>query len=144
MFVTDPALAAGVVGQNAVVVPPDQSALLSLVYLPSSLVRIGLADRSVQRVTIDGPFRDAARGRRRDDARQRQRVGGVHQQAGARHPDGSRLGDGAVNDRGCPQRDDRRGEHPGGGLYLLNGQAVRFALSQMADPFALARFEGEL
>ena len=30
------------------------------------------------------------------------------------------------------------------GLYLLNGQAVRFALGQATDPFALVRYVGAL
>ena len=30
------------------------------------------------------------------------------------------------------------------GLYLLNGQAVRFALGTATDPFALVRFVGML
>ncbi len=30
------------------------------------------------------------------------------------------------------------------GLYLLNGQAVRFALDNPPDPFALTRFDGTL
>ena len=145
MFVTDPALAAGVVGQNAVVVLPDQSALLSLVYLPSSLVRIGLADRSVRRVAIDGAFRDTTL------------------LAGA---DGMTLANGSawvaftsklvrVTPMGADWATARATitDVPNGmtdvvstpgGLYLLNGQAVRFALMQPADPFALARFDGEL
>lgn len=145
MFVTDPALAAGVVGQNAVVVLPDQSALLSLVYLPSSLVRIGLADRSVRRVAIDGPFRDTTL------------------LAGA---DGMTLANGSawvaftsklvrVTPTGADWATARATitDVPNGmtdvvstpgGLYLLNGQAVRFALMQPTDAFALARFEGEL
>ncbi len=145
LFVTDPLLAAGVVGQNSVVVLPDQSALLSLVYLPSSLVRIGLADRSVRRVTLDGPFRDTTL------------------LAGA---DGMTLADGsawvAFTSKLVRVR-PASGEWaaatttivdvPNGmtdvvstpaGIYLLNGQAVRFALNNPPEPFALTRFDGTL
>lgn len=58
LFVTDDALDGAVVGQNALVVLPDQSALLSVVYLPSRLVRISLPEGAVREVDIDGDFLD--------------------------------------------------------------------------------------
>lgn len=141
MFVSDPLLAAGVVGQNAVVVLPDQSALLSLVYLPSSLVRIGLADRSVRRVELTGPFRDptllaGADGMTLADGSAyvafTSKVVRVRPASAAWAAATTTITDvpsGATDLVSTP-----------GGLYLLNGQSVRFALMTMPDPFALVRF----
>ncbi|MDB4931730.1 MAG: Superoxide dismutase [Myxococcaceae bacterium] len=141
MFVTDPLLAAGVVGQNAVVVLPDQSALLSLVYLPSSLVRIGLADRSVRRVELTGPFRDptllaGADGMAYADGSAwiafTSKVVRVRPASAAWAAATTTITDvpsGATDLVSTP-----------GGLYLLNGQSVRFALMTPPDPFALVRF----
>jgi sugar lactone lactonase YvrE len=58
VFASSPDLAASIVGQNALVVLPDESAILSLLYLPSGIARVDLADHSVQQVTIDGTFYD--------------------------------------------------------------------------------------
>lgn len=58
LFVTDDALDGAVVGQNALVILPDQSALLSVVYLPSRLVRVSLPEGVVREVDIDGDFLD--------------------------------------------------------------------------------------
>jgi sugar lactone lactonase YvrE len=145
MFVTDPLLAAGVVGQNAVVALPDGSALLSLVYLPSSLVRIGLADRSVRRVELTGPFRDAtllagADGMALADGSAyvafTSKVVRVRPASAAWAAATTTITDvpsGATDLVGTPA-----------GLYLLNGQSVRFALMTMPDPFALVRFTDPL
>lgn len=146
LIVEDETLAGDLVGQNALVVTPDQTALLSLVYLPSKLVRIDLGDYSVREVEIDGDFFD-----------------GVPPLSGA---DGMTLdGDGVLVmftsqlNRLVPLDGSWREavsttiEVDSGmtdivqtpaGPYLLNGQAVMFALGQDPDPSALLRFEGEL
>ena len=58
IFATDPLLEGNLVGQNAVVVLPDQSALLTIVYLRPKLLRVDLKDQSVTRVDLDGDFYD--------------------------------------------------------------------------------------
>jgi sugar lactone lactonase YvrE len=58
LFAQSPELAASFVGQNALVVLPDESALLSVLYLPSGLVRVDLKDASVKPVEITGKFSD--------------------------------------------------------------------------------------
>ncbi|MDO9017329.1 MAG: hypothetical protein Q7V43_10495 [Myxococcales bacterium] len=145
LFVTDPLLAAGVVGQNAVVVLPDQSALLSLVYLPSSLVRIGLADRSVRRVELTGPFRDTTLLAGADGMTLAQgsawvaftsKVVRVTPSSGQWSAATTTIADvpNGLTDLVSTPR----------GIYLLNGQAVRFALSTPPDPFALTLFTESL
>lgn len=49
----DPLLDGAVVGQNGLLVFPDQTALLSLVYLPSRLVYVRISDGSLYEVSID-------------------------------------------------------------------------------------------
>lgn len=143
LFASSPELEGGLIGQNAAVVLPDQSALLVTVYLPSRLVRVDLDDRSVVDVDISGSFADATFA------------------AGA---DGMTYADGALYVaftselvRLTPVLADWTSveatevDVPAGmtdvvatpnGLYLLNGQAVTFALGGDVDPFALTRFTG--
>lgn len=144
LFVTDDLLGAAVVGQNAAVVLPDQSALLVVLYLPSRLVRVDLGDRSVRDVQIEGGFSDL-----------------TPALSGA---DGMTLSDGSLlvaftsevvrltptladwSAASASSVDVPAGMtdviHTPGGDYLLNGQAVRFALGQDPEPFALVRFSG--
>jgi sugar lactone lactonase YvrE len=143
-FVTNDLLAGGVVGQNALVVLPDQSALLSLVYLPSRLVRVGLRDRAVADVSLRGTFFD-----------------GLPLLSGA---DGMTLSGGSLLvaftsqvTRVTPTLADWSAAsaatvdvpegmtdmvHTPGGDYLLNGQAVSFAFDRATTPFRLVRFVG--
>ncbi len=145
LFATDPVLKGTIAGQNAVVLLPDASALLSVVYTPPTLVRIDLADASVRKVTIHGPFTDDAL------------LGGA---------DGMDYRNGSVYVaftsklvRVIPRADDwAEGDatstdvasgmtaaiHTPDGLFLLNGQSIRFALEQETDPFALVRYLGAL
>ncbi len=143
-FVTNSLLSGGVVGQNALVVLPDQSALLSLVYLPSRLVRVSLRDRSVANVTLRGTFFD-----------------GLPLLSGA---DGMTFSGGALLvaftsqvTRVTPTLADWSAGtattldvpsgmtdmvHTPAGDFLLNGQAVTFGLSLTPTPFQLVRFVG--
>ncbi len=146
LFVTSTKLEGGVVGQNSMVVLPDESALLSLVYLSPRIVRVDLATRAVRDVEITGNFSDKST-----------------LLAGA---DGMTYHGGSVYVaftselvRVTPRladwssADAKEIEVPSGmtdvvatpiGLYLLNGQAVRFATGSTPDPFALVRFVGAL
>jgi sugar lactone lactonase YvrE len=145
LFTSSPDLKAEFVGQNALVVLPDESALLSLLYLPSSLARVDLGDGTVKTVTIAGKFED---------------FGPLHGADGMAYADGAAwvaftgmlvkltptasdwsaakatvavIPDGTTDIIRAP-----------GAFYLLNGQAVRFALGSPADPFRLMRFNGNL
>lgn len=141
LFVSDDELKAAFVGQNSMVVLPDESALLSLVYLPSRIDRVSLTDKSVKRVDINGTFSD------------------LSPLAGA---DGMTLHNGSAYVaftskvvKVTPTLSDwsvassKAVDVPSGmtdivstpgGLYLLNGQSVRFALGTTPDPFRLVRF----
>lgn len=143
-FVTNDLLAGGAVGQNALVMLPDQSALLSLIYLPSRLVRIGITDRRVTDVSLRGTFFD-----------------GLPLLSGA---DGMTLSGTALLvaftsqvTRVTPTLADWSAAstatldvpagmtdivHTPGGDYLLNGQSVTFAHGTTPNPFQLMRFVG--
>jgi sugar lactone lactonase YvrE len=142
LFVTAPLLGSSAIGLNAITPTPDGSALLAIVYLPSLLARIDLSTREVSQVAITGGFRDAlpalsgADGMAFDaDGRLRvaftsqlttlEGVTAAWQSARASSVDvPSGMTDVVI------ARD---------AIYLLNGQAVRFALGDAPDPFALAR-----
>lgn len=146
LLVQDDELSGRVVGQNALVVLPDQSAILSLIYLPSRLVRVSLPDLVVTEVEINGDFFD-----------------GIPALSGA---DGMVLTEDGLLVMFTSQLNRLRPVladwssaesttidvpggmtdvvHTPGGDYLLNGQAVDFALGRDPDPAQLVRFEGEL
>ena len=145
LFTSSPDLATTVIGQNAMVVLPDQSALISLLYLPSGLARIDLASGDVTTIDISGPFSDS------------DFLGGAD---GMTYANGSlyvafttrfarvtpTLGDWSQvvsTDEAVPSGMTDVLSTPGG-LYLLNGQSVRFAIGLTPDPFRLVRYEGSL
>lgn len=145
LFVTHDDLGSRAIGQNALVVLPDESALLTAIYLPPAIVRVDLADRSVRTVDISGGFSDATFLAGAD--------GMVYSDGSAYVVFASELV------RVTPQLADwsaaeaREVDVPNGmtdaivtpnGLYLVNGQAIRFALDTDPDPFALVRFVGGL
>lgn len=140
-------LSGAVAGQNALVVLPDESALLSVVYLPSKLAWVSLETGAVHEVDIDGTFTDnlpplsGADGMALDD-------------------DGSvlvaftsevtrvtpTLGDwstAVAESIDVPSGMTDIVRTPGG-HYLLNGQAVSFALGQEPEPSVLRRFDADL
>lgn len=143
-FAQSDELEAALIGQNAAVVTPDQSALLVILYLPSRMVRVDLATAEVTEVDIEGSFGD------------------LTFLSGA---DGMTLHEGEVYVafgselvKLTPTRGDwtkmRAVEVtvPNGmtdvvstphGLYLLNGQAVRYALGHEPKPFELVLFDGD-
>lgn len=145
VFATDPLLRSSLVGQNALVVLPDQSALLTVIYGPPKLVHVNLTDGAAREVSITGRFSD------------------LTPLAGA---DGMTFADGSAYVaftskliRVTPTLGDwsratsTNIDLPNGltdvvstpnGLYLLNGQSVRYALGTMPDPFTLVRFLGTL
>lgn len=145
LFASDPALDGTLAGMNGAVVLPDQSALMVVVYMEPALVRIDLADASVRKVSIDGEFLDdsflgGADGLAwHDDSLviafsstlTRVRPTDATWAAGA--ATSIDLEEGLTDVIAAP-----------GGLYLLNGQAVVFALGREPAPFALWRFEGSL
>jgi sugar lactone lactonase YvrE len=144
LFVTDDLLDAAVVGENAAVVLPDQSALLVVLYLPSRLVRVDLTDRSVRDVEIDGTFSDLTPALSGADGMtlsgDRLLVAFTSQVVEL----SPTLGDwSAASSRSVDVPAGMTDViHTPSGDYLLNGQAVRFALGSATDPFALVRFAG--
>ncbi len=146
LVLIDDALSGGIVGQNALLVLPDQSALLSLVYLPSRLVRISLPELVVSEVEIEGDFFD-----------------GLPALSGA---DGMAMSGGSLLVMFTSQLNRIRpltGDwvdaisstvdvesgmtdvvHTPEGDYLLNGQAVQFGFGRDHDPSLLLRYEGDL
>ncbi len=145
LFTSSPDLEAALVGQNSVVVLPDESALLTVLYSPSSLARVDLETGAVSVVEIDGKFSD------------------LSFLAGA---DGMTYRDGSVyvaftsvlirvtpSFADWSQATSEYEDVPSGmtdvistpgGLYLLNGQSVRFLLGTDTDPFELRRYTGNL
>ncbi len=145
LFATHPYLKGDVVGQNAAVVLPDESALLTITYLAPSLVRVDLADKSVTRVVIDGPFLDTSLLAGAD--------GMVYANDSVYVVFTSKLVRVTPLDKSWSQASSKEVDLPTGmtdavrtpeGLYLLNGQAIQFALKAKTDPFALVRFTGDL
>ena len=145
LFASGPDLKGGVVGgQNAVVVLPDESALLSIVYLPPKLVRVGLQDKSVKAVALTGPFADeallaGADGMAFADGKayvaftsKLIQVTPTSADWAAASTVAASVTEGMTDVVATPS-----------GLYLLNGQAIRFALGQPTDPFQLVRFTGK-
>ena len=145
LFTYSPDLEAALVGQNSVIVLPDESALLAILYSPSSLARIDLQTGDVATVEIDGKFSDFSFLAGADGMAYRD--GSVYvaftsvlirvtpsfadwSQATSEHED---VPSGMTDVLSTP-----------GGLYLLNGQAVRFALGSEPDPFELKRYTGDL
>ncbi len=145
LFAQSPDLAASFVGQNALVVLPDESALLSVLYLPSSLVRIDLKDASVKPVDITGKFSDFTPLHGADGMTffndsvyvaftgELIRVQPTQGDWSTAKSTAVAVADGMTDIVSTPN-----------GLYLLNGQSVRFALGQAPDPFQLVRFLGSL
>lgn len=143
-LIEDDLLDAAVVGENAIVVLPDQSALLVLIYLPSRLVRIDLADGHIADVAIDGTFGDftpAASGADGMTLSGGRLVVALTSEVDVLTPT---LGDWSAATI-ASEVDVPAGMtdviHTPDGDYLLNGQSVRFAFGGSTDPFALVRFD---
>jgi sugar lactone lactonase YvrE len=145
LFATDPMLKGTIAGQNAVVLLPDESALLTVVYTPPALVRIDLATQAVTKVTLHGPFKDDAplSGADGMDVRNgsvyvafsSKLVRAIPRAADWAEADTTST-DIAAGMTGVINTPD--------GLFLLNGQSIRFALKQETDPFQLVRYLGLL
>lgn len=142
-FAASELLEGGVVGQNAIVITPDESALLVAIYLTSRLVRVDLATREVTEVDIDGSFGDltflsGADGMTFHEgdlyvvfASELVKLTPTLADWSAVQATEVTVPNGMTDVVSSPH-----------GLYLLNGQAIRFALGQDPDPFVLALFSG--
>lgn len=141
------ALSGAVAGQNALVVLPDESALLSVVYLPSKLAWVSLDDGAVHEVDIDGTFTDnlpplsGADGMALDDdgsvlvafTSEVTRVTPTLGDWSTAMAESIDVPSGMTDIVRTP-----------GGHYLLNGQAVSFALGRDPEPSVLRRFDADL
>ncbi len=141
LFTSSPDLEAAFVGQNALVVLPDQSALLSLLYLPSGLARVDLGDGSVTPVEISGKFSDlsplsGADGMTLVDGTLHVAFTSVVIAVTPTLADWSAATSVAID---VPSGQTDMVATPSG-LYLLNGQSVVFALGGDPDPFQLVRY----
>lgn len=145
VFASDDLLSASFVGQNAIVVLPDESALLTVLYGPPSLARVDLRTGAVRRVTINGRFSDLTPLAGAD--------GMTFANGSAYVAFSSKLIRVTPTLADWSRADSTNVDLPNGmtdvistpdGLYLLNGQSVRFATGGATDPFALVRFTGTL
>jgi len=139
LFATDEALSGDVVGQNALLVLPDQSALLSAVYLDAKLLRVDLADGSVTEVAIEGSFRDRSLLSGADGMTLHEGellVAFSSKLARLRSADGWTTAAATLEDAGEGLTDV---VSTPGGAYLLDGQAVSFALGEEPTPSRLVR-----
>ncbi len=145
LFASGPDLKGGAIGgQNAVAVLPDESALLSIVYLSPKLVRIDLQTKAVKAVALTGPFSD--------DALLAGADGMAFSGGKAYVAFSSKLVEVTPADANWASATTAAAGVKEGmtdviatpnGLYLSNGQAVRFALKLPTDPFELTRFAGK-
>lgn len=143
LFVQDSELEGGFVGQNAVVVTPDESSLLIAIYLTSRLVRVNLGTGAVDEIEIDGSFGDltflsGADGMTFHEGRLYVAFASELVELTASLGDRSLA---TATEVDVPNGMTDVVSTPNG-LYLLNGQAIRYALGQSTDPFALVRFTG--
>jgi len=145
LLVTDKALGSPLLGQNGVIVLPGDEALIAAIHAPPQLNHVTIANGTVTPVVIDGEFTDTGLGTGAD---------------GMVYVDGVLLVvfDGKLAQL-TPTSDDWSTadsvmvELPRGltdvlstpqGLYLLNGQAIQFALGQdPLGPFELSKFVGK-
>jgi sugar lactone lactonase YvrE len=145
LFTKSALLKGHLAGQNSMVVLPDQSALLSVVYLLPALVRVDLETGEAKKVKIDGKFSDLTPLAGADGLTMHQgrayvafttnliRLTPTDESWTRATSKWEHVKNGMTDVISTP-----------GGLYLLNGQAVRFALKSKPDPFQLARYSGNL
>lgn len=145
LFASDSELGSPLIGQNGIIVLPDAAGLIAAVHLPASLNHISL-DGTVTPVAIEGDFVDGAVGSGADgmvyvDGDLYVVFDGELIRVTPTLADWSAAMATAVElPRGLTDIIDTPG-----GLYLLNGQAIRFAFGQDPDgPFELVRYTGDL
>lgn len=145
LFTSDDVLVAAAIGQNAAITLPDESAILIAIYLPSRLARVDLQTGAVLDIDISGDFADAAFLSGADGmvysngdlyvafSSELVKVSPILADWSAVEAVAVDVPSGMTDVVSTP-----------GGLYLLNGQSIRYALDQTPDPFALVRFTGNL
>lgn len=143
IFASDAQLQGEIIGQNAAVILPDQSALLIAVYLNSRIVRVDLQNSAVSTVAIanlgDDAFLAGADGLTLHDGA----PWVVFSSKLSRlTPSGADWSSATAEDVDVPEGMTDAISTPNG-LYLLNGQAVRYAFEQVTDPFALIQLNIE-
>lgn len=143
LFATDEALGGDVVGQNGLLVLPDQSGLLAIVYLTPKLVHVSLTDGSVKEVEIDGDFFDfvpplsGADGITWDGGSALVMFSSKLNKITPTSADWSSASSESIDTE--PGMTDVI--HTPGGNYILNGQPVTFALENEPEPTRLVRFD---
>jgi len=146
LFASDDALGSNLIGQNGIVVLPGDEMLIAAVHLPSRLNRVSLADGTVTPIEIEGDFIDAGIGSGADgmvyvDGALYVIFDGELARVEPTLGDWSAVYSTAVElPRGLTDVVDTPA-----GLYLINGQAIRFAFGQEPNgPFQLVRYTGDL
>lgn len=144
LLATDDLLSGSLAGQNALVLLPDESALLSVVYLRSRLARVSLPDGAVTEVDIDGDFFDGTPALSGADGMTWSGDTLLVQFTSQLVRLTPTLGDWSAARSVSVDVPAQMTDvvHTPEGDYLLNGQAVQFALGRDPAPFALVRFEG--
>lgn len=145
LLVTDKALGSPLLGQNGVIVLPGDEALLAAIHAPPQLNHVTIADGTVTPVTIRGEFTDTGLGTGAD--------GMVYLEDTLYVAFDGKLARVTPTSADWSTAESVMVEWPRGltdvvstpeGLYLLNGQAIQFALGQdPLGPFTLSRFTGE-
>ncbi|MFO0550675.1 MAG: hypothetical protein U0271_19935 [Polyangiaceae bacterium] len=140
LFTQSDELSAAVVGQNAEVILPNQTALLSLLYLPSGLARVDLGTGVVTPVAIDGTFSDLSFLAGADGMTLYQGDLFVAFTSKLIHlqPTLADWSQATSTDMDVTSGQTDIVATPNG-LYLLNGQSVTFALGNDPDPFQLVK-----
>lgn len=145
LLVSDDLLGSPLLGQNGIVVLPGDQALIAAIHAPPSLNHVSIAEGTITPIAIEGEFTDTGLGTGAD---------------GMVYVDGTlfvvfdgKLAQVTPTSEDWSTAESAMVELPRGltdvlstpqGLYLLNGQAIQFALGQdPLGPFELSRFLGE-
>lgn len=144
LLVSDELLGSPVLGQNGIVVLPGDEALLAAIHAPPSLNHVSISDGAITPVEISGDFTDTGLGVGAD--------GMVWVNDALFVVFDGKLARVTPTTDDWSQAESTTVEWPRGltdvlstpaGLYLLNGQAIQFALGQRPlGPFELRRFDG--
>ncbi len=144
LLVSDELLGSPILGQNGIIVLPGDEALLAAIHAPASLNHVSIADGTVTPVEISGDFTDVGLGVGAD--------GMVWVDDALFVVFDGKLARVTATTDDWSAAESTTVEWPRGltdvlatpaGLYLLNGQAIQFALGQrQLGPFELRRFNG--
>ncbi|MFK8003626.1 MAG: SMP-30/gluconolactonase/LRE family protein [Polyangiales bacterium] len=146
LFVND-FLLEGLLGQNAAVIDEARQLLLVIVYLPSRLIRVPLTGTGrVREVNLNGAFNDASPALSGADGMVMTPDGNLlvaftSQVTRVVPATSDWMNADATTVEVVPTAGNTDVIAAGAEVFLLNGQAVRFAVEAEPDPFTLTRFD---